>query len=109
MGQRRVLEVEGRLLHERGLARKGTGQVARVKGSPVEKKGSGVGEALRDECEGVETEEVTEPGEMVEAQGREHLVRGAGETVGAASSLHGCWAPAGTGWHASPGESLHES
>ena len=38
VGQRRVLEVEGRLSHERGLARKGTGQVARVKGSPVEIK-----------------------------------------------------------------------
>ena len=38
VGQRRVLEVEGRCSHERGLARKGTGQVARVKASPVEIK-----------------------------------------------------------------------
>ena len=72
-------------------------------------KDSGVGEALRDECEGMETEEVTEPGEMVEAQGRGHLIRGAGEMVGAASSLHGWWVLAGTDWQASPGESLHES
>ena len=38
LGQSRVLEVEGRCSHERGLARKGTGQVARVKASPVEIK-----------------------------------------------------------------------
>lgn len=38
VGQRRVLEVEGRLLHERGLARKGTGQVARVKALQWKKK-----------------------------------------------------------------------
>ena len=38
VAQRRVLEVEGRLLHEGGLARKGKGQVARVKGYPVEIK-----------------------------------------------------------------------
>ena len=41
------------------------------------KKGSGDGEVLRDEHEGMVTE-VTEPGEMVEAQGRGCLVRGAG-------------------------------
>ena len=53
----------------------------------------------------METEKVPEPGEMVEAQGRGHLVRGAGGTVGAASSLHGWWAPAETALQTSPGES----
>ena len=62
-----------------------------------------------DECEGMETEEVTEPGEMVEAQDRGHLVRRAGEVVVAASSLHGWWAPAGTALQTSPGESSHET
>ena len=38
VGQRRVLEVDSRHSHERGLARKGTGQVAKVKASPVEIK-----------------------------------------------------------------------
>ena len=100
--------MEGRLSHERGLASKGKGEVARVKGYPVEIKAL-VLERHSDECEGMETEEVTEPGEMVEAQDRGHLVRRAGEVVVAASSLHGWWAPAGTGWQASPGESLHDS
>lgn len=51
---------------------------------------------------GVETEEVTEPGEMVETQGREHLVRGAGEAVGELPLP--CMVGGlqrGTGWHAS--------
>ena len=78
-------EVEGRYLHQddEGKEREQVG--GRLSSR---RKGSGVGEVLREEPEGMETE-VTEPGEMVESQGRGCLVRGAGWMVGAASSLHG--------------------
>lgn len=76
------------------------------------RKGSGGQEALREKCERREIEEVVGLGDRVEARGRGHPVRGAGEgdgtKMGAASSpgsLHGWWAPADAALDTSSGAS----
>lgn len=80
------------------------------------RKGSGSQEALKDEWEQTETDEVTGSSLRVEARGRVCLLRGAGEakrdTVGATSSTrswHGHLTPAGAVLHTLPGGSSHES